>query len=81
MVTGKSVNKDFSVLSGFIHSYELLVIDEAQRIPRLGLNLKILIDQFPELKIIATGSSSFELAGQVGEPLTGRKTVLQLFPI
>ena len=43
--------------------------------------LKILVDHFPGIRIIATGSSSFELAGQVGEPLTGRKITLSLFPI
>lgn len=49
--------------------YELIALDEAQRIPSIGVGLKILVDQLPHLKIIATGSSSFELAGQVGEPL------------
>jgi hypothetical protein len=57
------------------------VIDEAQRIPQVGWGLKILVDQIPQIKIIATGSSSFELSGQIGEPLTGRKRTLILYPL
>ena len=49
-----------------------LFIDEAQRILDIGLTLKIIHDHLPELRIIATGSSSFELSEKVGEPLTGR---------
>ncbi|MBI2410915.1 MAG: ATP-binding protein [Candidatus Kerfeldbacteria bacterium] len=60
---------------------KLLFIDEAQRIPDIGINLKILIDQFVDLKIIATGSSSFELANSISEPLTGRKWTFHLYPI
>lgn len=62
-------------------NYELVAIDEAQAISDVGLGLKLLIDHLPELKVIASGSSSFELAGQIGEPLTGRKVVLTLFPV
>jgi predicted AAA+ superfamily ATPase len=72
---------DLKKLKDYVAGYDLLVIDEAQRLPQVGQNLKILVDNVPALKIIATGSSSFELAGQVGEPLTGRKTTLTLFPI
>jgi predicted AAA+ superfamily ATPase len=61
--------------------YELLIIDEAQRIPGVGYALKLLADSRPGLKVIATGSSSFGLLGQVGEPLTGRKASLALYPI
>lgn len=60
---------------------DLLVLDEAQVVPKLGEGLKRIVDQLPELKVIASGSSSFEIARQVGEPLTGRKRVLTLFPI
>lgn len=60
---------------------EVLIIDEAQRVPNLGHGLKILVDGLPSLRVIASGSSSFEIAGQVGEPLTGRKNTLNLFPI
>ncbi len=59
---------------------ELLVIDEAQRVPEIGLNLKILVDSFPQAIILATGSASFELANKINEPLTGRKLTFNLFP-
>ena len=49
-----------------------LFVDEAQKIKDIGLTLKIIHDNFKELRIVATGSSSFELSEEVGEPLTGR---------
>ncbi|MCS6847392.1 MAG: ATP-binding protein [Anaerolineae bacterium] len=60
---------------------ELLVIDEAQRVPDIGLNLKILVDSFPHARFLATGSASFDLANRVREPLTGRAFTLTLYPI
>ena len=60
---------------------ELLVIDEAQRVAEIGLNLKILVDTFPQAKVIATGSASFELASKISEPLTGRKLTFNLYPV
>jgi hypothetical protein len=60
---------------------ELLVIDEAQRVPDIGLNLKILVDNYPHAAILATGSASFELANKVSEPLTGRKLTFNLNPL
>ncbi len=65
----------------FAKDYDVIALDEAQRIPNIGMALKIMVDNVPNIKIIATGSSSFELAGQIGEPLTGRKRTLSLFPI
>lgn len=59
----------------------LLVLDEAQRIPDIGVQLKIIIDQLPDVQVIATGSSSFELASKVNEPLTGRKREFKLYPL
>lgn len=59
----------------------VLVIDEAQRIPDIGVQLKIIIDQLSDVQVIATGSSSFELASKVNEPLTGRKREFKLFPL
>ena len=59
----------------------MVVIDEAQQIPEIGKKLKLLYDTKPELQIIATGSSAFDLNNQTQEPLTGRKRVFQLFPI
>ena len=58
-----------------------IVIDEAQRVENIGLTLKLLIDTHPELDIIATGSSSFDLAGKVKEPLTGRAYEFMLTPL
>lgn len=58
-----------------------IVIDEAQRVINIGLTLKLLIDEHPELDIIATGSSSFELANKVKEPLTGRSYEFFLAPL
>jgi hypothetical protein len=74
-------SQDFDTIKEYAQGYSLIVIDEAQRIPNVGQGLKILVDQIPDIKVIATGSSSFELAGQVGEPLTGRKTTLILYPV
>lgn len=68
-------------LKEYVEGLDLLFIDEAQNIKNIGLNLKIIIDAFPLLKIIVTGSSSFELAGQVGEPLMGRNILLNLYAI
>ena len=59
---------------------KIVFIDEAQRIEKIGIGLKLITDQLPEIQAIATGSSSFELANRSNEPLTGRKYVYQLFP-
>jgi len=74
-------SQDFAILKEYAEGYGLLAIDEAQKIKGIGQGLKILVDQVPGIRIIATGSSSFELAGQVGEPLTGRKLTLNLYPV
>lgn len=60
---------------------EMLVIDEAQRVPDIGLNLKILVDSFPHARILATGSASFDLANKISEPLTGRKITFTMYPV
>jgi len=74
-------SQDFQQIIDYVEGYDLLAIDEAQNIPSIGRGLKILVDQVPNIRIIATGSASFELAGQVGEPLTGRKATLALYPL
>src|SRR3989337_3218700 len=74
-------SQDFSQILPYVEGYELLAIDEAQNIPNIGMGLKIIVDQVPGIKVIVTGSSSFELAGQVGEPLTGRKFTYILYPL
>jgi len=68
-------------LAQLVASIDLLVIDEAQKINNIGSNLKLLVDHFPQLSIIATGSASFELANKINEPLTGRKATHLLYPI
>ncbi|MEI7587173.1 ATP-binding protein [Runella sp.] len=60
---------------------KVLILDEAQRISDIGLKLKLITDQIPEIQVVASGSSAFELANQIKEPLTGRKWEFQLFPI
>lgn len=67
-------------LRDFVGNAALLVVDEAQYVEKIGLNLKLIVDHIPRIQVIATGSSSFELAKDVGEPLTGRKFILKLFP-
>jgi predicted AAA+ superfamily ATPase len=74
-------SQDFKQILSYAEGYDLLAIDEAQNIPNIGMGLKIIVDQLPQMRVIVTGSSSFELAGQVGEPLTGRKRTLTLFPL
>jgi hypothetical protein len=59
---------------------KIVVIDEAQRIPDIGLTLKLMVDTLPNVQVIASGSSAFELANRVNEPLTGRKYEFMLFP-
>lgn len=68
-------------LRRIVGTARVVVIDEAQRVINIGLTLKLLTDQFPDMQVIATGSSSFELSNEVNEPLTGRKWEYQLFPI
>lgn len=74
-------SQDFGQILQYVEGYELLAIDEAQNIPNIGMGLKIIVDQVPGIRVVVTSSSSFELAGQIGEPLTGRKQTLTLFPI
>jgi len=65
-------SRDGARLRGLVSGYELLFIDEAQRIPEIGIALKLLFDTIPELRILATGSSSLDLASRTKEALTGR---------
>ena len=67
-------------LQRFIGNKKLVVLDEAQYVPGIGEVLKLLADTFPALQIIATGSSSFELARHSSEPLTGRALTFELYP-
>lgn len=68
-------------LKAIIGQRRLVVIDEAQRISNIGLCMKLITDNLPEVQLIATGSSSFDLANSIQEPLTGRKKEYQMFPL
>ena len=68
------------LLSEFSNS-KIVILDEAQRIENIGLRLKLIADSDSEVQVIATGSSAFELANKVNEPLTGRKWEYQMFPL
>jgi uncharacterized protein len=67
-------------LQNVVGDAELLLIDEAQRVKNIGLTLKIIIDQIKNVRILVSGSSAFELANQINEPLTGRKWEFMLLP-
>ncbi|MFI3286089.1 MAG: ATP-binding protein [Rikenellaceae bacterium] len=68
-------------LKAIIGNKKVVVIDEAQRIEDIGLKLKLITDNIPDVQLVATGSSSFDLANKVNEPLTGRKWEYKIFPI
>lgn len=66
--------------SRVLDNVSLLVIDEAQNVPDIGLILKFIVDTIEGIKIVATGSSAFDLTNNLGEPLVGRKNVIHIFP-
>jgi len=68
-------------LKVFFGKNKTVIIDEAQRIQEIGLRMKLITDQIPEVQLVAIGSSSFELANQINEPLTGRKWEYKMYPI
>lgn len=68
-------------LRTILGGYKYVFIDEAQRIPGIGLTLKIITDQFKEVQLFVSGSSSYDLGNQLNEPLTGRKWEYELLPI
>ena len=68
-------------LNAMIGNNTIIVIDEAQRIPDIGLRLKLITDQIPDVQVIATGSSSFDLSNKLNEPLTGRKREFKMYPL
>jgi predicted AAA+ superfamily ATPase len=77
MLTATNVAK----LKTIIGNHELVVIDEAQKVDNIGLTLKLIVDNFDGVQVVATGSSAFELRNRLNEPLTGRKFEYQMFPI
>ena len=68
-------------LKSLIGNNTLVIIDEAQRIENIGLTLKLINDNYPAIQLIASGSSSFELANLINEPMTGRKWEFYLYPL
>ncbi len=74
-------NITIAQLRTYIGQNKIVVVDEAQRIENIGLKMKLITDNFPDIQLIITGSSSFELANKVNEPLTGRKWEYNLFPL
>ncbi len=70
-----------SQLKNYIGQHKILFIDEAQRIKNIGLTLKLITDKLKTIQVIATGSSTFEMANKMNEPLTGRKFEFTLFPL
>ena len=73
-------NTTSTALRSLLGKAKTLIIDEAQRIDNIGLTIKLIIDQLTDVKVIATGSSAFELANHINEPLTGRKWEYNLYP-
>ena len=67
-------------LKAEIGDADLILIDEAQRIKNIGITLKLLIDNYPEKQVIATGSSAIEMSNSINEPLTGRKYEYVMYP-
>jgi predicted AAA+ superfamily ATPase len=80
-VAGMLTNKTSVQLNSLFGDRKIVIIDEAQRIENIGITLKLVVDQLKEYQVIATGSSSFDLANKINEPLTGRKWLFQLFPL
>jgi predicted AAA+ superfamily ATPase len=73
--------QEAATLKAFLGDQDLVVLDEAQNIQEIGKVLKLLVDTYPEMQIIATGSSSFDLANRAAEPMTGRVYPLELYPL
>lgn len=80
-VQGYLSSRSVEKLKAFIGNASMFVVDEAQKVPDIGLNLKLIVDHIPGVTVIAAGSSAFDLARRMGEPLTGRKYTLNLFPL
>ncbi|MFW5945108.1 MAG: ATP-binding protein [Bacteroidota bacterium] len=72
--------KNSEMLGNLIGKNRLLILDEAQNIKEIGKILKIIVDTFPDVQVIATGSSSFGLSDKLSEPLTGRSRFYLLYP-
>ena len=74
-------NASSTMLGAIIGKKKIIVIDEAQRITNVGLAIKLITDNIPDVQVIVTGSSSFDLSNKINEPLTGRKLEYWMFPL
>jgi len=74
-------NKTSTELKAMFGDKKLVILDEAQRVENIGLTLKLLVDNFKDIQVIASGSSSFDLSNKIVEPLTGRKNEFFLYPL
>jgi predicted AAA+ superfamily ATPase len=73
-------NKTSTELASIVNGKKLIVIDEAQRVENIGLTIKLIVENFKDTQVIATGSSSFELSDKIKESLTGRAFEFHLYP-
>lgn len=81
LVQDSLINKSAKQIKNFFGQAEIVVLDEAQTVPNIGRILKVFFDAYPKVQIIATGSSSFDLANNINEPLTGRSLEFTLYPL
>ena len=81
IVVNSLIGKSAQQIDDFLGSPDVVVLDEAQSIKNIGLIIKIYHDQYPKVQIIATGSSSFDLASKINEPLTGRSIEFKIYPL
>jgi predicted AAA+ superfamily ATPase len=80
-VRDRLTNTNSLKIKGVIGPKKVVLIDEAQRVKNIGLTLKLFVDNYPDIQVIASGSSAFELASEINEPLTGRKYEYLMFPL
>ena len=74
-------SQDVNVLKRFVGDSKIVILDEAQRVENIGLSLKVLHNYCPDTQFIATGSSSFDLANKINEPLIGRNIKFEMYPL
>jgi len=67
-------------LTNLVSGYDILFIDEAQKVPNIGKSIKLLVDTNPDISVFMTGSASLDLRSKIGEPLTGRSRFFMLYP-
>lgn len=80
-VTETLANANTEILKSIIGNHKYIFIDEVQRIPNIGLKLKIIVDQIKNVQVIVSGSSSLDINNATQEPLTGRKFEFHMFPV